>query len=84
MYLVTFSKRADKFLRRMPNNTAKIIAKKIQELAEAPQKMRNIKRLTDHPGYRLRVGDWRIVYTINEKEVLIHVIKIKSRGEAYK
>lgn len=84
MYLITFSKEADKTLRRMPNNTAQTIVKKIKELATNPQKMRNVKKLSDHPGYRLRVGDWRVIYTINNNELLIHVIKIKSRGKVYK
>ncbi|MCK5340881.1 MAG: type II toxin-antitoxin system RelE/ParE family toxin [Desulfobulbaceae bacterium] len=68
----------------MPRNIALNIAKKIKQLAANPKKMRNIKKLTDHPGYRLRVGDWRIVYTLNDNELLIHVIKIKPRGEVYK
>jgi mRNA interferase RelE/StbE len=84
MYEITFSKQADKILRRMPRNTALIIAKKIKALAESPKRMRNIKKLTEHPGYRLRIGDWRVVYTVHEKEVLIHIVKIKSRGEVYK
>ena len=40
--------------------------------------------LTDHPGYRLRVGDWRIVSTVNDNELLIHVINVKTRGEVDK
>ena len=84
MYKITFSKQADKALRRMPRNVAFMIAKKIKELAENPKRMRNIKKLTDHPGYRMRVGDWRVVYTVKEEELLIHIVKIKSRGEVYK
>ena len=84
MFKITFSKNADKALRRMPRNNAVLIANKIKELASDPKKMRNIKKLTNHPGYRLRAGDWRVVYTINENELLIHVINIKTRGEVYK
>ena len=84
MYKITFSKQADKTLRRIPRNVAINIAKKVRQLAIEPKKMQNVKKLTNHPGYRLRFGDWRIVYTVNEKEVLIHVVKIKSRGEVYK
>ncbi|CAN2042020.1 mRNA interferase RelE/StbE [Candidatus Magnetomoraceae bacterium gMMP-15] len=84
MYKITFSKKADKTLRRMPRNLAKNIAKKIIELSTNPEKMRNVKKLTNHPGYRLRIGDWRVVYTINKNELIIHVVKIKSRGEVYK
>lgn len=71
-------------MRRMPRNNAVIIAEKIKELADNPQGMRNVKKLTNHPGYRLRVGDWRVVYTVHDNELLIHVINIKTRGEAYK
>jgi mRNA interferase RelE/StbE len=84
MYKITFSKNADKALRRMPRNQSVIIANKIKQLAINPLEMRNVKKLTNHPGFRLRVGDWRIVYTVNDKELLIHVINVKPRGEVYK
>lgn len=84
MYKITFSKNADKALRRMPRNNAVIIAKKVKELAGNPHRMRNVIKLTNHPGYRLRVGDWRVVYTVNDNELLIHVINVKTRGEVHK
>ena len=84
MYKITFSKKADKSLRRMPRNVALNIVKKIKQLANNPNGMRNVKKITNHPGYRLRVGDWRIVYTVNDNELLIHVINVKTRGEVYK
>jgi len=84
MYKITFSKNADKALRRMPRNNALIIAEKIKEFAENSHGMRNVKKLTNHPGYRLRIGDWRVIYTVYDKELLIHVINVKTRGEVYK
>lgn len=84
MYKITFSKDADKALRRMSRNVAQNIANKIKELAGNPYEMRNVRKLSDHPGYRLRVGDWRVVYTINDNELLVHVINVKTRGEVYK
>ena len=84
MYKITFSKQADKSLRRMPRNLALNIVKKIKQLARDPHEMRNVKELTNHPGFRLRVGDWRVVYTVNDNELLIHVVKVKTRGEVYK
>lgn len=68
----------------MPRNVAQNIANKIIELAGNPHGMRNVKKITDHPGYRLRVGEWRVVYTINDNELLIHVINVKTREEADK
>ena len=84
MYKITFSKNADKTLRGLPRNIALIIGKKLKELADNPNGMRNVKRLTNHPGYRLRVGDWRIVYTVHDNELIIHIINVKTRGEVYK
>jgi len=86
MHEITFSKQADKTLRKMPRNLALTISKKIKKLALDPHAhgMRNVKKLTNHPGYRLRVGDWRIVYTVHDSELIVHVVKIKTRGEVYK
>ena len=85
MYKVKYHKDALKELRKMPRNTSKAITGKIQLLANDPAKLaNNIKKLTDHPGYRLRVGNWRIIYTIHNEELMIHVIRIKPRGKVYK
>jgi len=84
MYKITFSKQAHKTLRKMPRNLALKLAEKIKKLSKNPEKMAKIKKLTDHPGYRLRVGDWRIVYLINNNDKTVHIIKIKTRGGVYK
>jgi len=68
----------------MPGNIRKLIFKKIAELAKAPEAMRNVKKLTGHPGYRLCVGDWRIVYLLDQNKLLIVVVKIEPRGGVYK
>jgi len=42
------------------------------------------KKLQGRPGYRLRVGDWRVIYEIGKDRVVIIVMKIAPRGEVYK
>lgn len=84
MFSIEYSKVARKALKAMPHNTAKLIIEKIDALAAAPMAPNNnVKKLTGHPGYRLRVGDWRIVYTIHEHALLIAVVRIAPRGEVY-
>lgn len=68
----------------MPSNIAQNIVKKIKELSINPDIMKNVKKLTDHPGFRLLSGDWRIIYLINKNEKLIQIVKIKTRGDVYK
>jgi len=46
--------------------------------------MSHVKRLSGMEGYRLRVGDWRVVYTLEEARLIIAVVDIGSRGGIYK
>ncbi len=69
----------------MPRNTAQRIVNKIVHLAKDPYAPNpNVRRLKDRPGYRLRVGDWRIIYEIRKDELIILVLKIAPRGEVYR
>lgn len=84
MYSIEYSRAARKALKAMPRNTARLILEKIESLAIDPMAPNNnVKKLTNHPGYRLRVGDWRIVYTIHEQALLIAVVRIAPRGDVY-
>jgi len=40
--------------------------------------------MQNRDGYRLRVGDWRVIYDIQKEKVVILVLKIASRGEVYR
>jgi len=68
---------------RMPRDQALRIRRKIDELARDPYNAPNVKKLTEHPGFRLRVGDWRVVYLLIEERVVIHAVRIAPRGEVY-
>ena len=69
----------------MPRNTAKLIREKLEVIAANPHADHpNAKKLQGREGYRLRVGDWRVLYTIQSEKLVIVVLKVASRGEAYK
>jgi mRNA interferase RelE/StbE len=75
---------AEKALRRLPANTAKRIRSKLLALAADPfARNQNVKKLTGREGYRLRVGNWRALYTIDPGDEIISVLVIKPRGGAY-
>jgi mRNA interferase RelE/StbE len=85
VYNITYSKEATKSLLRMPRNTAKLIREKLEVIAADPfADHTNAKKLQGREGYRLRVGDWRVIYTIQSEKLIIMVLKVASRGEAYK
>jgi mRNA interferase RelE/StbE len=69
----------------MSRNTARLIREKLDQLAQDPYARNpNLTRLQGRPGYRLRVGDWRIIYEIENDRLVILVLKIAPRGGAYR
>ena len=84
MYSVEYTKQALNTLRRMPLNTSALMQRKIRQLALDPLAMPNVKKLSDHPGFRMRVGDWRIIYTLENERLIIQVLRIGPRGGIYK
>ena len=85
MYRIRYRSSAVKILRRMPSNVAKTVVGKINQLAENPYAPNNnITQLTGESGYRLRVGDWRVLYEIDDDTLVIEIIKIGPRGGVYR
>jgi mRNA interferase RelE/StbE len=85
MYTIEYQPQAIKALLKMPRTTARLIKGKIESLAESPHAPNNnVRKLTGEEGYRLRVGDWRVIYELQDERLVVIVVKIKPRGEAYK
>ena len=58
---------------------------RLDQIAEDPfAENPNVTKLQNRPGYRLRVGDWRAIYDIQEGELIILVLKVGSRGDIYR
>ena len=83
MYKVRHTAAALKALRRMPRNNADLIRLKVRETAADPANARNVKRLKGRDGYRLRVGDWRVIFTLDNGELVLIVVEIGPRGDVY-
>ncbi len=85
MYQVTYKKKAEQALSKLPRNLARRIRGKIDQIASNPYAQHNnVTKLQDRSGYRLRVGDWRIIYEINDGQLIILVLKIAPRGTVYR
>ena len=85
MYKITYTTQAARSLQKIPRNTADLIRGKLEQIANDPfTSIPNTTKLLGRPGYRLRVGDWRVIYEIDKDEVVIIVIKIAPRGEVYR
>ena len=84
VWSIEFSREATKAILRMPRQEASRIRKKLDALARDPMGARGVKKLTEHPGYRLRVGDWRVVYLLDRDRIVVQVIRVAHRREAYR
>ena len=85
MYKIVFSKQVYKSLRRIPRDVVDRIRKRLDQIAEDPYaQYANVTKLQNRAGYRLRVGDWRVIYDVQEDKLVILVLKVGSRGDIYR
>ncbi len=83
MYHIKFSRPAEKDYKKLPREIAERVDKAIKPLADEPRPA-NCKKLQNSHFYRIRVGDYRILYEIKEDTVIILVLRIRHRKEVYK
>ncbi|MBI4389597.1 MAG: type II toxin-antitoxin system RelE/ParE family toxin [Nitrospinae bacterium] len=85
MYKILYSREAAKTMLKIPRNTARRIREKLEALAANPfTKNNNVTELAGQDAYRLRIGDWRAIYSIRRNALEILVVKVAPRGGAYK
>lgn len=75
---------ARKELLDLPSEVQKRIDKKILALADDPRP-HNVKALQGEKGlYRIRVGDYRIVYSVEDKIVTVIIVRVRHRKDVYR
>ncbi|MDM0027929.1 type II toxin-antitoxin system RelE family toxin [Variovorax saccharolyticus] len=84
MHSIEYTKQAVKALAAMPSTMRELVKAKIQALAAHPTGAANVKKLVGRPGYGLRAGDWRVIYTLDSGRLVILVLEIGTRGGIYK
>jgi mRNA interferase RelE/StbE len=85
VFTVVITKDARRRLRRMPRNMERTIISKIEDLAADPfAPSNNVTALTAADGFRLRIGDWRVLYTLDTGAGRMTIVAIVPRGDAYR
>lgn len=83
-YRVQLTPAAARDLRSLDRGTLRRIDARIQSLAEEPRPS-GVQKLAGEMGlYRVRVGDYRILYTIEDDALLIVLVRIRHRREVYR
>ncbi len=83
MYEVYIEKAAENDLKRLPTNTFHRIIPQIRTLAENPRPSGCRKLTGSKNDWRIRIGDYRVLYEIDEKTKAVRIMRVRHRREAY-
>jgi len=82
-YHVKLSRTAEKELARLPLQIQERVINAIDLLSENPRRIGSKKLHGSLQAYRFRIGDYRIIYEINDKAKVVDIAYIRHRREAY-
>ncbi|KZL50672.1 addiction module antitoxin [Nodularia spumigena CENA596] len=83
-YQIIITKSIQKQLDNLPNNLKERVYEKIGQLADEPRPNGVVKLKGYENEYRIRIGDYRLRYEIQDQELIILLIQCKHRREVYK
>ena len=85
MYELKYGQKARNYLARLPSQTKTAIVECLHQLAENPDNpFLDIHTLKGREGFRLRVGQYRVLYTRQDDRLIIEIVRIRPRGDIYK
>lgn len=81
---VIIHRKAEKILKRLDGDILKRMRAAIRELSSEPRPT-GVKKLAGYENlFRIRVGDWRIIYAIEDDTLIVLILEISTRGGAYR
>jgi Cytotoxic translational repressor of toxin-antitoxin stability system len=81
-YTIRLEKAAERQLEKLPPEILSRVSQQLINLEQNPRQS-NIKKLSGIEGYRIRVGDYHILFTIDDKSREVRVYRVKHRREVY-
>lgn len=83
-YEVRLDRRPDNYLRRLDRRTQERINRRLEQIATNPYDPKT-RPLTNAQGLRAaRVGDWRILFFVNDDAHIVQIVDIGPRGQVYR
>ncbi|PIR66018.1 MAG: type II toxin-antitoxin system mRNA interferase toxin, RelE/StbE family [Candidatus Omnitrophica bacterium CG10_big_fil_rev_8_21_14_0_10_43_8] len=83
MYRLKIIPQAQKDLNQLQDKTFHSVKNAILELSANPRPY-GVTKLTNENGYRIRIGDYRVLYRIDDKLKEVFIYRINHRNEAYR
>ena len=82
-YSVLIKRSAEKEVARLPPDARQRVVRRIRALAQDPRPQ-GCEKLSARDSYRLRIGSYRIVYTIEDRQLVVQVVRVAHRREVYR
>jgi mRNA interferase RelE/StbE len=83
-YRITFSHSAKRELQRLDPPIAKRLLAWIEKLAANPRPHSCLKLTGSKNDWRIRAGDWRVLYTIDDDRRIVDIAGVRHRSDAYR
>ncbi|MCY2952289.1 MAG: type II toxin-antitoxin system RelE/ParE family toxin [Planctomycetota bacterium] len=83
-YRITFARSAVRELQRLDPPVARRILGIIERLAKSPRPPGCVKLTGSHDEWRIRVGDWRVLYTVDDPTQIVDIAAVRHRSDAYR
>ena len=83
-YRIEWKPSALKELRKLPNDAIVRIVLAVERLKENPLPHGSQKLSGGHSSYRIRTGDYRVIYTVSDALLVVEIVKIGHRKDVYK
>ncbi len=84
MYQVLIDRHAERDLKRLQPETFRLITKKILQLERDPRPPSSQKLQGTSTAWRVRVGQHRVLYEINDHEKMVIIYRVRHRKDAYR
>lgn len=83
-YAVILQPSVSKALDKLPGDVRRRVLDRLEQLKQSPRPA-GVEKLTgDENLWRVRVGNWRIVYEIHDRRLIVLVLKVAHRREVYR
>ncbi len=82
-YKIVFKKSVPKDFRQIPKKDIQRILKRIDNLKEDPRPV-GVEKLSDDEKYRIRQGNYRILYMIEDEIITVTIVKVGHRRDIYR
>ena len=83
MYRIIIEQKTSKEIEALPDNVIQSVYDAIKALRVNPRPY-NVKKLISRDGWRIKIGNYRVLYTIDDKAKLVTVYRVKHRKDAYR